>query len=101
MPEAKIRLYLLNPEHKRGKDKAAFFTRFGFSVSEWEVMRDALLDHAKTHEVASTLDTPEGVHYAIEGTLNTPDGRHPEVRTVWALDEDTTTPRFITAYPLK
>jgi hypothetical protein len=99
--EAKITHYLLNAEHPRGKDKAAFFSRFGFSVAQWEVLQDALLAHAKTHEIASTLETPEGIHYAIDGTLDTPDQRQPLIRTVWAIDNDSTTPRFITAYPLK
>jgi hypothetical protein len=85
VPEAKITLYLLNTDHPRGKDKATFFSRFGFSGAQWEVLRDALLAHATVHEVASTLETPEGIHYAIEG----------------AIDTDSTTPRFITAYPVK
>lgn len=81
VPEAKLTLYLLNTDHPRGKDKAAFFSRFGFSVAQWKVLRDALLAHAATHEVTSTLETPEGIHYAI--------------------DTDSTIPRFITAYPVK
>ena len=101
VPETKITRYLLNKDHLRGKDKAAFFIHFGFSVAQWKVMQDALLAHAADYEVFSTLDTPEGIHYTIEGELDTPDGRQPQVRTVWALDTDSTAPRFITAYPLK
>lgn len=101
IPEAKITRYLLNDEHSRGKDKAIFFMRFGFSLEQWQVLRDALLEHLQLHEVSSTLDTPEGVHYVIDGTLNTPDEREPNVRTVWAIDTDSEIPRFITAYPLK
>jgi hypothetical protein len=102
VPEAKIVKYLLNLDDKsKGKDKAQFFTRFGFSVAQWKVMEAALLLHAQTHEVASTLDTPEGIHYSIEGALNTPDQRNPQVRTIWAIDTGSTSARFITAYPLK
>lgn len=101
VPEAKIVLYLLNDAHPRGKEKAKFFLRFGFSVAEWKVMEKALLDHAAAYEVASTLDTPEGVNYAIEGALTTPDGRNPQVRTVWVIETDSEIPRFTTAYPLK
>jgi hypothetical protein len=101
VPEPKITLYLLNAEHPRGKDKAAFFTRFGFSVAQWEVLRDALLAHIIEHDVTSTIDGPEGTLYAIEGALNTPDERLPQVRSVWVLDMDSIMPRFVTAYPLK
>lgn len=102
VPESKITLYLLNLEHRGGgKEKAQFFTRFGFSVAQWEIMRDSLLEHGRTHEVASSLETAEGFHYAIEGELQTPDKRNPSIRTVWALETDSTRPRFITAYPLK
>ena len=101
VPEPKITQYLLNAEHPRGKDKAAFFTRFGFSMAQWEVLRDTLLSHAMEHEVSGTVDTPEGTLYTIEGELDTPDERQPKIRTVWMIDRDKTTPRFVTAYPLK
>lgn len=97
----KITGYLLSETHEDGKSKAAFFLRLGFSVAQWEVMRDALLAHAATYEVANILDTARGKHYAVEGALITPTGRTPLVRSVWALETGHTTPRFITAYPLK
>ena len=99
--EAKITKYLLNELHQRGKDKAAFFGSFGFSVAQWEVMAQALRAHAAENEIADMLETPEGTHYTIEGRLPTPDGRNPLIRTVWAVDTGGETPRFITAYPLK
>lgn len=99
--QAKITDYLLSEAHEDGKTKAAFFLRFGFSVAQWEIMRDTLLKHAAEHEVASVLDTSRGKHYAVEGELTTPSGRSPRIRTIWALETDSETPRFITAYPLK
>ncbi|MBZ0281526.1 MAG: hypothetical protein K8L97_12370 [Anaerolineae bacterium] len=101
VPEAKIVKYLLNDAHPTGKDKATFFQRFGFSKSEWESFAQALEQHALENNVASTLTTPEGIHYAVEGNLTTPDGRNPLVRSVWAIDTDSEVPRLITAYPLK
>ncbi len=98
---AKITLYLLSEVHEDGKSKANFFLRFGFSVTQWEVMRDALLAHAAEHEVASVLETTRGKHYTVEGELQTPSGSSPLVRTVWALETDSEMPRLITAYPLK
>lgn len=99
--EAKIVKYLLNKEHPSGKHKAAFFTRFGFSVAQWQILAEALLIHEAAHEVADTLETAEGTHYTVEGELKTPDERNPSIRSVWTIDKDSEIPRFITAYPLK
>ena len=98
---AKIIQYLLSETHEDGKSKAGFFLHFGFSVTEWEVMRDALLAHASEQEVAIVLDTTRGKHYAVEGELLTPSGNKPLIRTIWALETNSETPRLITAYPLK
>ncbi len=101
VPEAKIVKYLLNVEHKQGgREKAAFFMRFGFTIEAWQVLADALLAHAAAHEVASSSEKPGVTNYAIEGMLNTPDGRQPVVRTVWALEAGSQAPRFVTAYPV-
>jgi hypothetical protein len=99
--EAKITRYLLSEVHEDGKSKATFFLGFGFSVAQWEVMRDALLAHVAVHEVASVLDTSRGKHYTVEGEFQTPSGRNPQVRSVWALEHNSDRPRLITAYPLK
>lgn len=99
--KAKITHYLLDKSHKQGGQKANFFLRFGFSVAKWEQFAYALLQHAATHEVATTVVTGEGIHYVVEGTLYSPDGRNPLVRTVWAIDIGSTIPRLITAYPLR
>lgn len=52
--EAKIR-YLLSEEKSGGKDR--FFKRFGFSVVQWELLKDALLQHAQSHEVHQIIHT--------------------------------------------
>lgn len=99
--QAKIVKYLLNDTHPHGKDKAIFFNRFGFLLSHWKLLEQSLLQHVADNEVMNTLTTDEGVHYAVEGLLLTPDGRNPLLRTIWAIDIESNTPRFITAYPLK
>lgn len=100
VPEAKILKYLLNPDHKQGGSaKAAFFMRFGFTIQEWEILRQALLAHA-TFDIASITTLPDRIHYVIEGEIISPDGRNPQIRSVWVLEADSTMPRFVTAYPL-
>ncbi|MDA0838589.1 MAG: hypothetical protein O2857_12475, partial [Planctomycetota bacterium] len=95
----KIVDYLLNPTHRYGESKARFFSRFGFRVEEWEQLADAFREHGRSHESAQTRESDFGLRYAVEGDLNTPSGRHPQVRTVWQLDEGEVAPRLITAYP--
>lgn len=101
VPEDKIVRYLLNLEHKGGgKEKAAFFMRFGFTTDRREKLAEALLAHATTHEVVSTTRRSDVTNFVIEGALETPDKRQPLVRTVWTLEVGSDSPRFVTAYPL-
>jgi len=96
----KLTEYLLSTTHAEGKDKAAFFTRFGFSIESWEVFADALRQHADSHDLTKIAESRFGARYVIEGTLRTPDGRDPVVRSVWFIARDQKNPRLVTAYPL-
>lgn len=98
VPESKITSYLLSEEKSGGK--AGFFTQFGFSVAQWEVMREALLVHAAAHDITQTVENPHGTKYIIEGELQTPDGRNPVVRAVWIIETGQEAARLVTAYPL-
>ena len=59
--ERKIVGYLLAEENSGGK--AAFFSAFGFSFARWEMLRDALLAHAVTHEVTHVSENSHGIKY--------------------------------------
>ena len=63
--DAKITAYLLSEENSNGK--ATFFIAFGFTITDWEQLRDALRQHAADHEVKSISETVHGVKYIIEG----------------------------------
>ncbi len=97
----KITGYLLSETHSGGRGKQDFFSRFGFSVAEWEVMVEALVQHAHDHDVVQEIGTQHGTKYIIEGALLTPDGRNPAIRSVWIIDTGETAARLVTAYPLK
>lgn len=101
VPEQKIVKYLLNLEHQQGgKDKAIFFMRFGFKIEAWEVLAYALLNHAANHDVADSVTLPDRVHDVIEGQLISPDHRNPEIRSIWVIENGSTAPRFVSAYPI-
>ncbi len=97
----KISGYLLSTTNPRGRRKAAFFLRFGFSIERWQVLAAALRLQAQTHDVVTIVETAHGPRYHVDGTIETPDRRNPRVRTVWQIDRGTDYPRFITAFPRK
>jgi hypothetical protein len=45
VPEAKIMLYLLNPEHRSGKSKARFFAGHGFTTERWQDLKGVRPDN--------------------------------------------------------
>ncbi len=98
--QTKIVDYLLDPEHREGVGKARFFVRFGFTVNAWELLANALLDHARIYPVVSLSKTRYGIKYRIDGSLVCPDGRSPSIRSVWIIDSGAAAPRLVTAHPL-
>ncbi len=45
IPKAKVVEYLLSSTHRAGRGKAGFFSAFGFQVSSWEALAEALRQH--------------------------------------------------------
>lgn len=97
---SKITEYLLSFVHPDGRNKAAFFTAFGFRVEDPGVLMRALQKHGATLEVAGIVTSRYGVRYIVEGALETPDGRNPIIRSVWITSAEGGAPRLITAYPV-
>jgi hypothetical protein len=100
VPERKVTQYLLNPAHPAGGSKASFFLRFGFTVAEWRRLADALLQHAREHEVVETEQTSHGTRFVVDGPLTAPDGTRLNVRCAWYIDSGGGAPRFVSAHPL-
>ena len=101
IPQEKIIGYLLSSTHHEGRSKAAFFTRYGFSVWHWEDLDAALRRYAADHDVVRLDDSPFGTRPIIEGILTAPDGRAPFVRSVWFIEIGECVPRLVTSYPLR
>lgn len=95
----KVTDYLLSTSSLYGRSKAKFFFGFGFRIEEWQIFSDALRLHGASHEVVKIEGTSYGTKYIIDGSLETPDGRNPYVRTIWQIDRESDSPRFVTAYP--
>ncbi len=101
VPMEKLTAYLLSETHPDGAPKAAFYRRFGYGLSNWQDLAQALLNHAAEHDTVREEVTPFGVRYVIEGPLSAADDRRPNLRWIWFLDTGTDIPRLVTAYPLK
>jgi hypothetical protein len=97
--KAKITDYLLSEEKSGGK--SAFYMAFGFTLADWVILKEALIQHASTHEVTRSSETSHGIKYIIEGEMQTPEGRSPQVCSVWIVDTGKDAPRLVTAYPLE
>ena len=100
VPREKIADYLLSFTHPQGRHKAAFFSSFGLSGENWEMLADSLRRHAADHEVTKVEVTPFGTRYVVEGIMEMPDGRLPLVRSVWFVANGNEIPKFATAYPI-
>lgn len=96
----KIIEYLLCESHPDGRAKAAFFTKFGFTIEQWEVLAESLRKHGMTNPVIKTVESEYGVRYCVDGPIGTPGGVRPNIRTVWIVEEGSLEPRLITAYPI-
>jgi hypothetical protein len=99
VPPEKITQYLLSLTHRKGRSKAVFFMRFGFTTDTWKDLERALREHAASHEVSEVADTEFGKQYVVEGAIRAPDGRQPLIRVVWHMDHGAVQPRLATAYP--
>jgi hypothetical protein len=97
--DAKVRDYLLWPSHPVGRFKSAFFLALGFSVDEWQRLRDALLDVARSGEATAGQPSPFGQKHEIRAILTGPSGRQAMVVTVWMVSDGRDFAHFITAIP--
>lgn len=95
----KVTDYLLSETHEIGKHKATFFKRFGFKMTDTEVFKNSLTQHAINREIEQTKSTAFGNKYELKCELETPDERNPCVVTVWIIENGQDEPKLITAYP--
>ena len=97
--DAKVRDYLLSPTHPVGRFKSAFFFALGFSVERWPLLRDALLELARTGEATPGQASSFGTKFEIRAKLVGSSGREAPVVTVWMVSSGQDFPHFVTAHP--
>jgi hypothetical protein len=99
VPLEKVTDYLLSETHAVGKSKARYFRSYGFTDATASDLAQGLLEIVQNTPVESSERSPYGTKYMVDGELETPNGDMIQVRTIWIIENDGDTPRFVTAYP--
>lgn len=96
----KLERYSLNPEHPRGKHKAAMFrNRLGISLENKEALENALLEAAISNEAIIYREDKYGVHYDIKFLMTTETGSS-LILSCWIIRKDEDFPRLTNTYPV-
>jgi len=96
----KLRDYLLNPEHRRGRSKAKKLLSMGYQTDLWQQLETDLRQQHLFSADIDTSDTNEyGIAYTIVAVLSGPNGDTALFRSVWQIDVGKDQPRLITMYP--
>jgi hypothetical protein len=82
---AKVRDYLVSPNHPVGRFKSVFFASLGYSSSNWTLLQEALRRIALSDDARPGLASPYGQKFEVHATLEGPTGRRAAVVTVWIL----------------
>ena len=96
---AKVRDYLLSPEHPVGRFKATFFVALGYTRLEWTRLQVDLLNLCRSETAVLGKPNAFGQKYEVRATLEGPSGRRAAVVTVWVILVGEDFPRFVTAFP--
>jgi hypothetical protein len=96
---AKVRDYLLSPEHPVGRAKARFFAALGFTRATWPDLQRARLAHGAAGAAELLPVTPYGQKYVVRGMLQGPAGASAAAVTIWIVLHGEDAPRLVTAYP--
>lgn len=101
VPPEKLLDYLLSESHPVGRDKARWLARAGYSKANWKKLETDLLQIATSEHVAHESVSVHGTKYIIDGSIGITTREPQAVRTVWIIDKGSTSPRFITLYPVR
>lgn len=100
--EAKLRDYLLNPDHPQNSGKAKFPLAGGFRADDLGTFEAALIEHLRCgrHVQRDISRFGGSVRLVIEDPLCVPDGRTPLVRSAWLIEENPLSAVLLTAFPI-
>lgn len=97
--DAKVRDYLLSPDHPIGRFKARVFAVAGYRRNDWTRLQHDLRALASTIDVVPGAPDAHGQRFVGVGVLPGLAGTVLPVVTVWLIPFPGEPPRLITAYP--
>jgi hypothetical protein len=101
IPRSKIEGYVLNPAHDEGMHKARVFkSALGFDQSNWERLKQSILDELPYHEAKPAPTSQWGDAYVVDLPIEGPNGNTAKVLTVWLFKTGMDFPSLITVYVL-
>jgi hypothetical protein len=102
---SKLVRYALNPHSERGQHKARVFEQvLGFNLSNWELLKQAIVEVLPARQATVTSETVFGKKYEVIVPITGPNGRTVDVLTVWQFDrlpnsrQYADAPRLVTLY---
>ena len=99
---SKLEAYVLNPANDAGKHKARVFkSALGFDQSNWELLKQRILNELPYHEAKPEQRSQWGYSYVVDLLVEGPNGNIAEVRTAWLFRPGVDFPSLITLYVLK
>ena len=85
--DSKLVSYALNPQSERGQHKAQVFeSALGFNLSNWQRLKQALIDALPSQPARLTSETIFGKKYEVVLPITGINGRTVEVMTIWQFD---------------
>lgn len=94
----KLQEYCLSPTHPRGRHKARVFSAvLGLTADDAELLRDALIQAARTEDATPTDQDEFGQWYGIDFQMQGPKGTA-IVRSAWIVRTGEQFPRLTSCY---
>jgi len=96
--DKKLLGYLLNPNHRDGKDHAILFDRLlGINLTNAQVLRDALIRAAAQGDATAGRPSLYGKKYEIRFEMTGTRGSY-TVLSVWVIRPEAPVPHLVTAF---
>ena len=98
---AKVRDYLLDPDHPEGGSKARYFRSLGYSRLAWRRLESDLRSAHESKRIKNDVQTVYGDKYRLVSRITGPNGRSAIIVTVWIVREGESFARLVSAHPGK
>jgi len=96
---AKLRDYLLSPDHPDGRSKARYLGLLGYTRERWEQLARDLRQQILPLDARPSGQSRWGVKYEILGLLRGPNGRAARIRTIWIVLRGDARAQLVTLVP--